>query len=46
MKLATHVHGDSACYGRGISCRVEKTGELTNTLGNPPESFYEPCSAP
>jgi 2-keto-4-pentenoate hydratase/2-oxohepta-3-ene-1,7-dioic acid hydratase in catechol pathway len=30
--------------GDVLSCRIEKLGELTNTLGAPPESFYEPCA--
>ena len=29
--------------GQRITCRIEKIGELTNTLGSPPESFYCPC---
>ena len=29
--------------GDEITCRIEKIGELTNTLGQPPESFYTPC---
>jgi 2-keto-4-pentenoate hydratase/2-oxohepta-3-ene-1,7-dioic acid hydratase in catechol pathway len=29
--------------GQRITCRIEKIGELTNTLGNPPEKFYQPC---
>ena len=29
--------------GQRITCRIEKIGELTNTLGKAPESFYEPC---
>ena len=30
--------------GDTITCRIENIGELTNTLGNPPENFYAPCS--
>lgn len=30
--------------GDTITCRIEKIGELTNTLGRPPENFYAPCS--
>ena len=29
--------------GQRITCRIEKIGELTNTLGSPPERFYTPC---
>jgi len=29
--------------GQSITCRIEKIGELTNTLGRPPEHFYTPC---
>jgi 2-keto-4-pentenoate hydratase/2-oxohepta-3-ene-1,7-dioic acid hydratase in catechol pathway len=29
--------------GQKITCRIEKIGELTNTLGSPPERFYTPC---
>ncbi|MGA2265561.1 MAG: fumarylacetoacetate hydrolase family protein [Phycisphaerae bacterium] len=29
--------------GDVITCRIEKIGELTNTLGKPPKSFYTPC---
>jgi len=29
--------------GDVITCRIEKIGELTNTLAEPPESFYAPC---
>jgi 2-keto-4-pentenoate hydratase/2-oxohepta-3-ene-1,7-dioic acid hydratase in catechol pathway len=29
--------------GDVITCRIEKIGELTNTLGQPPKSFYTPC---
>ncbi len=30
--------------GDTITCRIENIGELTNTLGAPPETFYTPCS--
>jgi len=29
--------------GQRITCRIEKIGELTNTLSAPPKSFYTPC---
>jgi 2-keto-4-pentenoate hydratase/2-oxohepta-3-ene-1,7-dioic acid hydratase in catechol pathway len=29
--------------GDVITCRIERVGELTNTLGQPPKSFYTPC---
>jgi 2-keto-4-pentenoate hydratase/2-oxohepta-3-ene-1,7-dioic acid hydratase in catechol pathway len=29
--------------GDVITCRIERIGELTNTLGPPPKSFYTPC---
>jgi len=29
--------------GQRVTCRIEKIGELTNTLGQPPAGFYEPC---
>ena len=29
--------------GDVIVCRIEKIGELTNTMGPPPEKFYTPC---
>ncbi len=29
--------------GQTITCRIEKIGELTNTLAAPPEHFYTPC---
>ena len=29
--------------GDTITCRIENIGELTNTLGAPPETFYTPC---
>jgi len=29
--------------GDVITCRIEKIGELTNTLGSPPQEFYTPC---
>jgi len=30
--------------GDTITCRIDGIGELTNTLGAPPETFYTPCS--
>ncbi|RPI61622.1 MAG: FAA hydrolase family protein, partial [Planctomycetaceae bacterium] len=30
--------------GDVITCRIEKLGELTNTLGRPPATFYKPCN--
>ncbi len=35
--------GKLLAAGQTITCRIEKVGELTNTLGNPPERFYTPC---
>jgi len=29
--------------GDVIACRIEKIGELVNTLGPPPDDFYTPC---
>ena len=29
--------------GQTMTCRIEKIGELTNTLGARPVAFYEPC---
>lgn len=29
--------------GDVIACRIERIGELTNTLSQPPEKFFEPC---
>jgi 2-keto-4-pentenoate hydratase/2-oxohepta-3-ene-1,7-dioic acid hydratase in catechol pathway len=29
--------------GDVITCRIAGIGDLTNTLGQPPESFYRPC---
>lgn len=29
--------------GDEITCRIEKVGELTNRLGQPPAEFYAPC---
>jgi 2-keto-4-pentenoate hydratase/2-oxohepta-3-ene-1,7-dioic acid hydratase in catechol pathway len=29
--------------GDVISCRIEKIGELVNTVGAPPEKFFTPC---
>lgn len=31
--------------GDVITCRIEKIGELTNTLGQPPVQFYTPCAS-
>ncbi|MGB2820355.1 MAG: fumarylacetoacetate hydrolase family protein, partial [Phycisphaerae bacterium] len=30
--------------GETITCRIERIGELTNTLAMPPEAFYTPCA--
>jgi 2-keto-4-pentenoate hydratase/2-oxohepta-3-ene-1,7-dioic acid hydratase in catechol pathway len=30
--------------GDVITCRIDKIGELTNTLGPPPQRFYAPCA--
>jgi len=30
--------------GDTMTCRIQNIGELTNTLGPPPETFYTPCS--
>jgi len=30
--------------GDAITCRIERIGELTNRLGNPPTTFYTPCT--
>ena len=30
--------------GDAITCRIENIGEMTNTLGAPPETFYAPCN--
>ena len=30
--------------GETISCRIDRIGELTNTLAMPPETFYTPCA--
>jgi len=35
--------GEYLCAGDTITCRIEKIGELTNTLGPKPEDFYTPC---
>jgi len=35
--------GNYLAGGDVITCRIEKIGELTNTLGRPPASFYTPC---
>jgi len=32
--------------GDVITCRIEKIGELTNPLGQPPEKFFTPCKRP
>ena len=37
--------GNFLAAGDVITCRVEKIGELTNTLGPAPETFYTPCRA-
>ncbi|MFW6061686.1 MAG: fumarylacetoacetate hydrolase family protein [Planctomycetota bacterium] len=29
--------------GSEIRCRIDRIGELANTLGQPPEQFYAPC---
>ncbi len=30
--------------GETITCRIEKIGELTHTIGRPPKQFYRPCA--
>jgi len=35
--------GDYLSGGDVITCRIERIGELTNTLGQPPPAFYTPC---
>ena len=35
--------GDYLRAGDVITCRIEKIGELTNTLGPAPQTFYTPC---
>jgi len=35
--------GDYLQAGDVITCRIERIGELTSTLGEAPESFYMPC---
>ena len=35
--------GEFLSAGDVITCRIERIGELTNTLGPPPKSFYTPC---
>ncbi len=35
--------GEFLSGGDVITCRIEKIGELTNTLGKEPPSFYTPC---
>ena len=30
--------------GETLTCRIERIGELTNTLAMPPERFYAPCA--
>ena len=37
--------GEFLAAGDTITCHIEGIGELTNTLGRPPETFYEPCEA-
>jgi len=37
------ANGKLLTAGQKITCRIEKIGELTNTLGSPPERFYTPC---
>lgn len=29
--------------GDVVTCTIQNLGELTNTLGNPPDKFYSPC---
>ena len=36
--------GDYLEEGDVITCSIEKIGELTNTLGKRPDSFYAPCN--
>ena len=38
--------GKLLAAGQTITCRIEKIGDLTNILGNPPERFYTPCEKP
>jgi len=38
--------GDFLAAGDVITCRIDGIGELTNTLGPQPDSFYEPCAGP
>ena len=35
--------GKYLAAGDVVTCRIEKIGELTNTIGPPPENFYAPC---
>jgi len=35
--------GDFLAPGDVVTCRIEGLGELTNTLGQHPETFYTPC---
>lgn len=35
--------GNFLAGGDVITCRIENIGELTNTLGRSPQSFYAPC---
>ena len=35
--------GEFLAPGDVITCRIEKIGELTNTLGPRPQTFYTPC---
>ena len=43
VALAT---GDFLAGGDVITCRIERIGELTNSLSHPPASFYTPCRNP
>jgi len=36
--------GDFLAGGDVMTCRIERIGELTNTLGEPPAAFYTPCA--
>ncbi len=36
--------GDYLKAGDVIACRIEKIGELVNTLGQEPDEFYAPCA--
>ncbi|MCJ7544877.1 MAG: fumarylacetoacetate hydrolase family protein, partial [Phycisphaerae bacterium] len=35
--------GEFLSPGAILTCRIERIGELTNTLAQPPKSFYTPC---